>query len=198
MENPHVRVRTSKQRLSGVLAVSSAFNKQVATSSLQSPPPGIGIDSFEFWLPKRRPLGENLACKIHPALDCFQPANAITGPARPTVMPNVWLADPTDTSPSLTLAWKQPVSLRRIVVELDPDWDHPLESVLMTHPEDVSPFLAKDIEIVDERGHIIASIRDNHVGRLEFAVETTTSSLTLRILATHGAPAALFRVRCFG
>ncbi len=37
-------------RLTGVLAVTTAFNKAVAKSSVQEPPANIGIDRFEFWL----------------------------------------------------------------------------------------------------------------------------------------------------
>ena len=29
--------------------------------------------------------------------------------------------------------WYGPVTFRKVVIEFDPDWDHPMESVLMTH-----------------------------------------------------------------
>jgi len=62
----------SDQRLTGVLAVCHDYNKAVATSAKQTPPPDIGISSFEFWTPKRRPAGNNFAMKIEPPLEVFQ------------------------------------------------------------------------------------------------------------------------------
>lgn len=199
-ENPAIRVRLSDQRITGVLAVTNAFNKQVATSNLQSPPDGIGIETFEFWLPKRRPAGHNLALTIEPPLAGFSPTQIVHGPARPTTAPNAWVADPADVEPELRLDWYAPVALARVRIEFDPDWDHPMESVLMTHPEEVVPFMVKDFDLVDDGGKIVHSVRNHHGASHEWRPNDSilTKSLTLRVLATHGAPAAVFRVRVFG
>ncbi len=58
MANPDVSVHLSDQRVTGVLAVTQKFNRAVAKSPRQEPPPGSGIDSFEFWIPQRRPGGQ--------------------------------------------------------------------------------------------------------------------------------------------
>jgi hypothetical protein len=197
-EHPDVRVKLSDDRVTGMLAVTNAFNKAVASSSVQRPPPGIGIDSFEFWLPKRRPDGRNLAMSFDPPLDVFTPDNVATGPARPVESPHAWVADPADLQPELRLAWNDPVELERVIVEFDPDWDHPMESVLMTHPEEVVPFMAKDFDLLDGQGNVLHSARDHHGARFVWRGNVRTNCLTLRILATHGAPAAVFRVRCLG
>lgn len=199
-ENPAIRVRLSDQRITGILAVTSACNRQVATSNLQSPPPGIGIDTFEFWLPKRRPAGHNLAIAVEPALEAFAASQVIHGPGRPTDKVNAWVADPADPQPELRLNWSAPVSIGRVIIEFDPDWDHAMESVLMTHPEEAVPFLVKDFDLLDGDGKVLLEIRDNHSGRFEhaFTSAVSTSQLRVRILATHGTPAAVFRVRVFG
>lgn len=196
-ENPALRVRVSEDRITGILAVTNAYNKAVATSSLQNPHPESGIDSFEFWLPKRRPEGRNLAMTIDPPLDVFSPGNVLHGPARPTRGVNAWVADPSDHAPQLTLQWPEPVRIARIVLEFDPDWDHPMESVLMTHPEEVVPFMVRDFDLLDGRGETITSIRDHRGARRELVLEKTltTDRITLQILSTYGAPAAVFRVR---
>ncbi len=196
-EHPGVHVRVSDERLTGVLAVTNAFNKAVATSSRQTPPEGSGIDSFEFWLPKRRPEGRNLAMTIDPPLDVFSASNVTRGPSRPTQTVNAWIADPADRQPELTLTWPEPVRIGRVIVEFDPDWDHPMESVLMTHAEDVVPFMVRDFDLADENGDILAAVRDHHSARFEHRLDepVTTHRLTLRIRATHGAPAAVFRLR---
>jgi hypothetical protein len=198
-ENPSVSVRLADHRFTGIVSVTNAFNKAVAKSSVQSPPDGIGIDTFEFWLPKRRPAGQNLALIIRPPLEEFGPANVTHGPARPTTAPNAWIADPADPQPELTLTWSQPVSIRRVIIEFDPDWDHPMESVLMTHPEEVVPFMVRDFDLLDEKGAVLAGVRDNHSARRDFCFDSgvSTSRLRLRVHATHGAPAAIFRLRVY-
>ena len=199
-EDPSVRVRVSDTRLTGVLAVTTAFNKAVASSSVQEPPAGIGIDRFEFWLPKRRPEGRNLAMTFEPPIDHFGPANVIGGHARPVDAPNAWVADPADPQPELHLDWDAPVELGRVRIDFDPDWDHPMESVLMTHPEEVVPFMVKDFDLLDDGGRVVLSVRDHRGAIHDWKPEApiTIKRLTLRVLATHGAPAAVFRVSCFG
>ncbi|HEX5789868.1 MAG TPA: FAD-dependent oxidoreductase, partial [Luteolibacter sp.] len=198
-ENPHVSVRLSDQRLTGILAVTSACNKAVATSNVQSPPPSIGIDTFEFWLPKRRPEGRNLAITITPPLTPFDPKQVTYGAARPTTAPNAWVADPADPQPTLSLEWPSPISIRRVILEFDPDWDHAMESVLMTHPEETVPFLVRDFDLIDDTGRVLLEVRDHHAAHFEhvFAAAQSTARLQLRVHATHGAPAAVFRVRVF-
>ena len=198
-ENPCVSVRLADQRITGIVSVTNAFNKAVANSSIQSPPDGIGIDTFEFWLPKRRPAGQNLAMMIRPPLEGFGPDNVQRGPARPTNAPNAWVADPADPHPELRLDWPSPVQVGRIIVEFDPDWDHPMESVLMTHPEETVPFLVRDFDLLDDKGELLAEVRDNHSARFDLPLTParSLSQLRLRIHNTHGTPAAVFRLRVF-
>ncbi|MCU0794890.1 MAG: FAD-dependent oxidoreductase [Akkermansiaceae bacterium] len=199
-EDPSVRVRVSDARLTGVLAVTTAFNKAVAKSSVQEPPEGIGIDRFEFWLPKRRPEGRNLAMTFDPPIDLFGPANVIGGPARPVDAVHAWVADPSDPAPEVRLDWKETQEIARIRIEFDPDWDHPMESVLMTHPEEVVPFMVKDFDLLDQDGTVLHSVRDHHGAIHEWkpAVAITARRIILRVLSTHGAPAAVFGIRVFG
>jgi hypothetical protein len=84
-----------------------------------------------------------------------------------------------------------------VVLDFDPDWDHPMESVLMTHPEEVVPFMVKDFDLLDDQGTVQLEVRNNHSARIEhaFKQKLLTSKLRLRIHTTHGAPAAVFRVR---
>jgi hypothetical protein len=198
-QQPAVQVRVSDERVTGVLAVTNSCNKAVATSSRQSPPDDIGIESFEFWLPQRRPEGRNLAMSIDPPLDVFGPDNVTRGPARPTSTVNAWVADPEDPRPELTLTWPKPVRIARVIIEFDPDWDHPLESVLMTHPEEVVPFMVKDFDLLGDAGSSIIEVRNHHGARFEhvLADAVTTKQLVLQISATHGASAAAFRIRVF-
>jgi hypothetical protein len=198
-ETPGVKVRLSDQRISGIVSASTAFNKAVAKSSVQSPPDGIGIDRFEFWLPKRRPAGKNLALGLNPALSVFGPEQVQQDHARPTATSRAWIADIADAQPALTLTWSSPITIGRVIIEADPDWDHPMESVLMTHPEEVAPFMLEKWDLLDDGGTVIASHQDYHSAHTEIVLHEPRilSSLTIRVHSTHGCPAAIFRVRAY-
>lgn len=200
MENPHVAVHLSDQRLTGVLAVSQKFNRAVAKSPRQEPPPDSGIDSFEFWLPERRPGGKNLALKIEPPLEVFGVENLTNGFARPTCQPNAWVAAFEDEQPCLRLTWPKPLVISAVELMFDTDYDHPMESVLMGHPERVMPFCVQQFEIRDGAGHAIATCRDNHETRRTFRFEPAmkTDCLEIRLTAPAATvPAELFEVRCY-
>ena len=151
MANPHVTVHLSDQRLTGVLAVSQKFNRAVAKSPRQEPPADSGIESFEFWIPERRPGGKNFACKIEPALNSFNVTNLTNGFARPTRQPNAWVAAFEDEQPCLKLTWAKPQKISRVELMFDSDYDHPMESVLMSHPERVMPFCVPNVVVLNPR-----------------------------------------------
>jgi len=199
MANEQVSVHLSDQRLTGVLAVTQKFNRAVAKSPRQEPPPDSGIDSFEFWIPQRRPGGKNFALTIEPPLDVFHAANAVNGIARPTRQPNAWVADFADAAPVLTLRWNSPKTIARIEMGFDTDFDNPMESVLMGHPERVMPFCVRQFEVRDGAGRVLYRCGDNHQTRcaIRLSQPVTTDRLSFH-LATPGAgvPAALFEIRC--
>ncbi len=193
MKNPALALHGSEMRLTGVLALRHRYTQQ--------PPGDIGVDTVEIWCPDRRPGGHNVALELDPALDVFGPENVINGIARPTVMPNAWVADPADPKPSLTLTWDTPQDISRIVLEFDTDFDHPMESVQYGHPERAIPFCVKRCRVLDEQGRVIWEQSDNHQTRnvLALATPLRTAKLTIELLETHGKTApALFGVRCFG
>lgn len=199
LPNPAVSVRLSDQRITGVLAVTQKFNRAVAKSPRQDPPPNSGIDSFEFWIPQRRPGGKNLACRVSPPLCAFEPANLVNGYARPTNQTNAWSAALDDRAPALTLSWPEPVTIGSIEIGFDTDFDHPLETVLLLNPETVAPACVPAVRITDEAGRLVGEIVDNHLSTvaLRLASPVRTRQLTLALTApASGAPAALFAVRC--
>jgi hypothetical protein len=193
MRNPLVSIHGSEARLTGVLALRHRYT--------QKPEGDIGVEAVEMWCPDRRPGGHNLALTLSRAVDVFGASNAVTGPARPTTMPNAWVADPSDQRPTLTLVWDAQQTIERIVLELDTDLDHPMESVLHGHPERAAPFCVRRYRVLDERGHVVAEDADNHQTRadIRLAPPVRTARLSIELLETHGpAPKALFRIRCFG
>ena len=198
--NPAITAHLSDQRLTGVLSVTQKFNRAVAKSPRQEPPPGTGIESFEFWIPQRRPGGKNFALRVEPAIALFAPENLRNGFSRPTNQPNVWLAALTDAAPTLTLEWPEPVELSRLEFDLDADFDHPLETVLMLNPETVAPFCVPALRVFDDTGRLVGELRDQHLSQaaLTLAAPLCTRRLTVQLIRPpSGAPAALFRVSAY-
>ncbi len=200
MRNPAIRVHTSEQRVTGLLSVSNAQNPEVSNYGAQEPEHDIGVESFEFWVPVRRPGGHNFALEIAPPLDVFQPGNVANGWARPTAGPNAWVAAFDDDHPTLVLTWDKPQQIAQIDLGFDTDFDHAMESVLMTHPEREMPFCVKHYRVTGAGGKVLAQCEHNHQTRNSLIFETPveTDRLQLELLATHGnAPASLFEIRCY-
>lgn len=200
MPNEKVAVRCSEQRVSGVLSVANRANPAVARSARQQPIEDIGVEAFEFWTPQRRPDGRNLAIAISPPLDVFSPNNITNGIARPTSTPNAWVADFDDPLPNLTLTWNTPQTISRIELSFDCDFDHPMESVLMGHPERAMPFCVKHYRIRDNCRNMIYECTNNHQTRNSIAIipSLTTERLIIECLKSNGpTPASIFEVRCY-
>lgn len=199
--HPDVCLALSDDRVTGVLAVAQRGHRAVSKSAIQTPPEGSGIESFPFWLPSRRPGGRNLASRIAPPLEGFGPANLTKGPDRPEDQPNAWVADPADETPWAELSWEQPQAIRRVRVSFDTDFDHPMESVLMHHPERTMPFCVTEARLRDEAGRVVAELRGNHQTHWDVRFDQPVTTSRLRLEVNHpasGCPAAVFRIRVFG
>ncbi|MEZ6191440.1 MAG: FAD-dependent oxidoreductase [Phycisphaerales bacterium] len=200
MENPLVSVQQSDGLVSGVLRLSHRQGRRVSVGAIQEPPEGSGIDSFEFWLPGRRPHGKSLAMVLDPPVDCFGPENVARFPDRPTTRPNAWVADPADPSPRIQFSWPTQQNIRRLEFVFDTDADHPMETVLMSHPESVMPACVRNLRVKDDSGRVIGTITDNHQTRRTLLLDepVVTRSITIEVDHPGGrVPAALFHVRCY-
>jgi len=201
MQNEHAAVHGSNQRMTGVLSLTHRRNGAVATSHTQQAPAQSGVDSFEFWLPSRRPDGHNLAVQFDPPLDAFGPESVINGLSRPTADgPNAWLAALDDPSPTLSLRWNQPQTIRRIELVFDTDFDNPMESSQWQHAESVSPFCVREYRIVDGSGQLVTQCRDNHQTRNTIVLPqaVVTARLDVELTAPSASlPAALLEIQCY-
>ncbi|MBN9383317.1 MAG: FAD-dependent oxidoreductase [Chitinophagaceae bacterium] len=199
-KNPLIKVAYSARRITGILSVFNLVNEAVSNYGLQTPPEGIGMETFEFWCPQRRPEGLNLAMKISSGLDVFDGANIRNGLARPTVRPNAWVADPGDPVPAIRLTWKELQRIRRVIIKFDTDADHPMESVLMTHPETVMPFCVRNFIIYDCEGRVLYRETGNYqtIRTIEFPEAVITQQLTITVEHPSGdTPAAIFEILCY-
>jgi len=190
----------SDQRLTGVLALSQKGLRAVSKTNIQSPPEGSGIDTFPFWLPARRPGGKNLAMRAEPALAPFDAQHLTTGPDRPEDTPNAWAPGLEDENPWAELSWESPQTLKHVRVSFDTDFDHPMESALMEHPENISPFCVRSARLIDDAGQTLATLQDNHQSHWDIRFDQPVTTKRLRLEVDHpdtGCPAAVFRIRAF-
>ena len=162
LSNEKISVKTSDNRFTGVLSVFNGVNKAVSNNGKQTPPDNIGVDTFEFWTPHRRPEGKNIAMEISPAIEAFEVENLSNGFVRPGKTVNAWVADINDEKPTLKIEWDSEQELSEIKLFLDSDYDHPMESTLMGHPEDIVPFCLGNYKIKDVNGTVLFEKEDNH------------------------------------
>lgn len=201
MKNEHIRLQYSAVRVTGVLSVFNKVNAAVSNYGKQEPTEDIGVDAFEFWTPERRPKGHNLAFRLDRGIPVFGAANLTNGLQRPTSQPNGFVAQLTDNDPTVTLSWPSPQSIKQVVLSFDSDFDHPLETVLMTHPETVSPFCVAEYILCNDRRERIHHETANHLSQktITFAEPVITQHLTIHLKHPGTAvPAALMEVRCYG
>ncbi len=175
------------------------MNAAVASSAIQMAPEGSGIDNFAFWLPERRPAARNLAAHFMPPLAVYGPEMSVNGFSRPWCGANAWVPNSDDLSPCLHLAWESPQAIRDVQLTFDTDFDHPMESVLMTHPERVMPGCITSFRILTDEGDMLAEVSENHQTRWSLHLDhpVLAQGISIEILAYGSAPPAIFEVRCY-
>lgn len=199
MKNPEIKLEYSNDRISGVVSVFNSTNPAVSNYGKQEPVEDIGVESFEFWCPQRRPQGHNIAMEIEPALSCFAADNLRNGLQRPVATVNAWVAPLGVKQPEVIFRWEEEVMIRKVVICFDCDYDNPMENVLLRQPDSVQPFCATDVYVCAS-GRQIGVIRDNHEAQRTIILEEAVSTRELKLVVENNsgsAPVALFEVRCY-
>lgn len=196
-KNEFIKIRTSTKRYTGLLSVFNKFNLAVNNHGKQEPPLGSGIDSFEFWCPERRPEGHNIAMNIQPAITDFDIKNIINGFTRPTIKSNAWVAALEDEYPELRLSWSSQQTVKGVTLYFDTDFDHPMESVQMGHPESRIPFCIRNCKLLDEKKNLVAEVNDNYqtICRINFSEPMKLNQLVLQMERSESnIPCSLFQI----
>jgi hypothetical protein len=197
LKNEVVSIRTSSQRVTGILSVYNKFNTAVNNYGKQLPPDDIGVDTFEFWIPERRPKGKNIALNIFPALDCFDYTELKKGFLKPGFSPNAWIASFDDKYPILSLKWDVPVQIHCISVYFDTDLDNPMESVQLGHSESMMPFCVKNYKIFDDKEVLICEMKNNHQSINRIKLDVVLSTYAIKIVFEQPnifSPVALYGI----
>jgi hypothetical protein len=197
--NEQLQLAYSTQRITGLVSVFNGTNKAVSNNGKQEAPEGSAVDSFEFWCPQRRPEGHNLALQLDTVI-AFGADYIRNGVNRPTIQPNAWVADIADPEPALRLTWEQPQTIKKIDLVFDTDTDHPMESVLMTHPETVMPFCVRNYYIEDDKGNKIYQKQGNFHTINEIVLDEPITTTKLKVVLEHPSElvaASVFSIRCY-
>ena len=197
LPNELVSIRQSEQRATGLVSVFNAVNKAVNNLGKQTPPDNMGLDSFEFWIPQRRPNGQNFALTVSPAIELYSTENITNGFVRPYLGTNAWAANLDDSNPKLTLEWDAEKEIKSIKLFFDTDYDHAMESSLMGHPESVMPFCARSYKISDQNGTLVYETSANHqtVNTIVLPESIKTNKLTIEFEnSDNGVPVSVFEV----
>ena len=188
MTNKQVFLPLSGRYVSGLTSVFNHMNPAVSNFGRQTPPEGIGVETFEFWCPKRRPEGKNLALRFSPAIDAFGAEFLRNNYFRPYLAPNGWIAECEDPNPELRIDWSSPVTISRMRLFFDTDADHAMENVQMGHYDSVMPGCIRDYRLSDDRGNELAFVTGNHqtINTLTFSPAVAVRGLNLRISRPDG------------
>jgi hypothetical protein len=200
IKNENIKIQYSEKRVTGILTVFNATNPAVSNYGKQEPEEDLGVDTFEFWCPQRRPEGRNLAFTLAEPIRLFEPENIRNGFHRPVSSPNAWVAAYGDQNPEITLEWDNPTTISSIELVFDTDFDHPMENVIYVHPETVMPFCASEIEIFNDQNELIGSIKENHQTKRTINVAQSAPTRYLKIKVTNSnpnVPASLFEIRAY-
>jgi len=199
LPNEEIKVMTSEQRLTGMLSLFQKTNKAVSNIGFQAPPDGVGIESFELWTPKRRPDGKNLAFEVSVPIELFNKRYISNGYVRPYLRTNAWAASLDDKNPELKLSWDMPQKIREIRLFFDTDYDHPMENVLMGHPEDVIPFCVQNYKVFDQNDNLLFEKNGNYqtMNIINFGKELECSELCFRFEhPSDSILASVFEIIC--
>ncbi len=195
-QNPDVSIHAIRERVTGLMTVAKRHR--------QAPEADLGVDSFTFWTPDRRPSGYLFWFAVnadYPGYTrAFEPGQVINGIDRPVLRPNAWVAQCDDPNPTIRLSWPAAQPIGTIQLAFDTDWDHSMESVLMGHPEHAMPYCVRDYAILDATGTVVVAVKDNYQTRNthRLAEPLRTTALSVRVDSIRGrSPAAIFGIRCF-
>lgn len=197
MTNPDVSVEMSDDILTGTTTVLNQINEAVSNHGRQDPPAEIGIESFEFWCPERRPEACNIAFDIEPTQNIYAEELLINSYTRPFGATNAWVADLNDENPTLTIKWDEEQVINQLTLFFDGDYDHAMETVQMGHYDNVMPHCVRNYKITDNSGATLYEISGNYhsVNKLKFKNPVKTSALKITLTKPNeNTPPAIFHI----
>lgn len=194
-KNEQVQIAMSDTYLPAVTTLYNYQNPAVSNFGVQVAPANSGVDSFEFWCPKRRPESLNMAIHFEEPLLIYGTSELESGYHRPYLTSNCWVASQSDSAPEITVHFDEPQEIKGLTLFFDTDFDQALEPIQMGHYDLVSPLCVRQFAIYDENKNCIWQQDENHSSTrcLTFDSPVKTKELTIRLNHPSAkTPAALY------
>lgn len=194
--NEAVCVARSSQLVSSVMTVYNLVNIAVSNFGRQDPPAGIGVEAFEFWCPKRRPEGQNVAIQFDEPLAIYSVEELASPYFRPHCGTNAWAAAFDDVAPQLVYTWEDKKAVSSVRVFCDVDYDHAMETAQMGHCDHAMPQCISSIRVSLPDGTILNETQNNHNMMVDLEWPTVeTDQLIVEVShPSDRVPAAVFGV----
>ncbi len=196
MANAEIKIGLSDMYLPGLTSVYNHINPAVSNYGRQTPPDGIGVESFEFWCPKRRPNNNNFALRFSSPLLIYSTKELMNSYYRPYKGTNCWVADLQDNNPRLRIHMPKATKIKGIRIFFDCDYDQALEPIQMGHYDSISPLCVREYYIKDSSNKILYHKTDNHLAYnniVLFAEEVSDLVIEL-VHPSRNVPASVFGI----
>lgn len=196
MANSSIELGMSDMYLPGLTTVYNDINPSVSNYGKQAPPTGIGVESFEFWCPKRRPDNNNFALEFSTALEIYSVKELQNTYYRPYMNTNCWVADLRDCNPKLLIRMPKETDIKSVRIFFDCDYDQALEPIQMGHCDRVSPLCVREYRIKDSSGRILYHVRDNHLSynKIPLNAERVSEIIVELVHPSENIPASVYGI----
>ena len=188
MKNPELVLNVSDEVISGMATIYNYINIPVSNYGKQTPPPGIGVEEFEFWIPFRDPERQILAMEFSPALEMFDVENLKSAYIRPFRGVNGWIPENIGESSYVDLEWDETKEISSIRLYFDTDAEHAMESVQMGHFYPVMPQCIRNYKIYADGGNEIVAVENNYQTINTIELERSIRTKSLRIVVDSTEP----------
>lgn len=191
--NADVEIALTDLQLPGIMTVFNSQNARVAKHPRQIVEGDFGVESFDFWVPRRRPYQVLPALTFATPLRCYSAQNLLNGRLRPEQQMNGWVPAREDSTPRVNWRWNNPQTVQSLTLVFDNDFDNAMETVQMGHASAVTPHCVTHYRLWAD-GVLIADVKDNHrsLCQHQLAQPLTVTEVSLEVLGTAGALPVLY------
>ena len=195
-KNNSISLEMSHEILSSVVTVFNTFNNQVA-KEMQVNTKKLGVEEFEFWIPKSETRLENIRMKFSTPLRLYDSSYLLNGYHRPFLQSNCWCADKNDNSPFIDIVWEVEQNLKVLLLFFDGEYDYSPLHIQHKYEDNSRKYCVKAFKVYDDKGNMIANISNNYQARKKILLgDIQTKSLKI-VFENQNTPISVFGVQCF-
>lgn len=194
-KNENVSLEVSDNILSSVVTVFNTFNNKVA-KSMQLDTQNLGIENFDFWIPKNEFRLQNIALQFSKPLNIYHKSFIQNGYHRPFLQSNCWVADINDNNPYIDIKWDSEQTLKVLLLFFDGEYDFSPLNIQYKYEDNTRKYCVKSFKVYDDNGNMLSSIENNYQARVKITLgEIKTKSIKI-VFKNQRTPISVFGVQC--